>query len=228
MPRMSNAGRTCSSPGCEAPSQSKGMCRRHYRRAFPTSAPIRQCTYPGCTDHSRELRKGFCPAHYNQQWRGHPLRARTEDARFHERVASIDRNGPPHPILGTPCWIWTGTINNKGYGKAGNHEYVHRRWYALINGAIPDGLEALHKCDNPPCFNPDHIFLGTHQDNMDDMTRKGRAMRGIRKGMKKLSQEESQAIRDEYSTSRTITVRVLSEKYGVGRHQIRGALGLLP
>lgn len=82
------------------------------------------------------------------------------------------------------CHIWKGVLcgpsKNKAfrYGRItvnGKKILAHRYAWELKNGPIPAGLHALHKCDNPKCCNPDHIFLGTHKENMADMVRKGRS-----------------------------------------------------
>ena len=75
------------------------------------------------------------------------------------------------------CWNWLGAKNPKGYGLLGI-QYPERRshrfsWY-LHNGKIPKKLFVLHSCDNPSCVNPNHLFLGTAQDNTNDMIKKGR------------------------------------------------------
>ena len=81
------------------------------------------------------------------------------------------------------CWLWTGAVNRCGYGRVGRgNKYggaamAHRVAYQLVEGPIGDGLFVCHSCDNPPCVNPAHLFLGTNQDNMDDMVRKGRSPR---------------------------------------------------
>jgi len=80
------------------------------------------------------------------------------------------------------CWIWRGYKNRHGYGqmtlRGGRNEYSHRLSYNLFVGAIPKGKCVLHKCDNPPCINPDHLFLGTRKDNVTDMDKKGRRNSG--------------------------------------------------
>lgn len=77
----------------------------------------------------------------------------------------------------TGCWLWTGSITTCGYGQI-NIKYkrylAHRLSWNVHNGAIPKGFFVCHKCDNPPCVNPDHLFIGTHRDNMQDMLKKGR------------------------------------------------------
>ncbi len=78
---------------------------------------------------------------------------------------------------GTGCWIWTGHVNSKGYGSIRverNTQLVHRVAWTEYKGPIPEGLCVLHKCDNPACWNLEHLFLGTTQDNTKDMMAKGR------------------------------------------------------
>lgn len=75
------------------------------------------------------------------------------------------------------CWIWNGAIDVCGYGRflfAGKNTNAHRVSWILYHGSIPDGLCVLHHCDNPRCVNPDHLFLGTHTENMEDMLSKHR------------------------------------------------------
>ena len=75
------------------------------------------------------------------------------------------------------CWGWDGYTDGFGYGRiqhGGKVQQAHRVAWTLFNGAIPDGLCVLHRCDNPPCTNPDHLFLGTKKDNMADAMTKGR------------------------------------------------------
>lgn len=79
--------------------------------------------------------------------------------------------------FGPTCWEWIGAPGSGGYGQRrfeGKPTGAHRVSWIMENGPIPNGLWVLHKCDNPPCVRPDHLFLGTHVDNMVDMTAKGR------------------------------------------------------
>lgn len=76
------------------------------------------------------------------------------------------------------CWPWTGALHEKGYGLFGLSDKTWRAHrYALIASgvAIPDGMVVMHKCDNPPCCNPDHLQVGTSRANIHDMIAKGRA-----------------------------------------------------
>ena len=91
-------------------------------------------------------------------------------------------------VYKSACWNWTGSLNEKGYGlfriggRKGKAEKAHRVSWEMFNGPIPENLHVLHLCDNRKCVNPEHLFLGTHQDNMKDMMTKGRC--GIRKALK--------------------------------------------
>lgn len=86
------------------------------------------------------------------------------------------------PVPECGCWIWLGHLSHKGYGLYGAMDSTgaktaraHRlSWYAH-HGEIPEGMLVLHRCDVPSCINPDHLFLGTHEDNMRDMVAKGRS-----------------------------------------------------
>lgn len=81
----------------------------------------------------------------------------------------------------TGCWLWYGALSAAGYGQIRMRDYahlVHRVRYKLKFGEIPNGICVLHKCDNPLCSNPDHMFLGTKKDNNNDRHKKGRSFRG--------------------------------------------------
>ena len=120
------------------------------------------------------------------------------------------------------CWEWTGYKVPFGYGRVsfnGKLQSVHRLVWEAINGPIPEGLWVLHHCDNPPCFRPDHLFLGTPADNCRDALNKGRfktARVGTDHGMSKLSDEEVLAIRKLYATG-TFFQKDLAEMFDVSR-----------
>ena len=75
------------------------------------------------------------------------------------------------------CWIYTGGLNGRGYGNIwhnGRTRSAHVVSYEVHTGPVPEGMQVCHTCDNKPCINPDHLFVGTAQDNIDDMIIKGR------------------------------------------------------
>lgn len=89
------------------------------------------------------------------------------------------------PEPNTGCWLWTRGLKSGGYGTV---RYMGEVWtasrlsYVTFRGPIPNGMCVLHRCDTPPCVNPDHLFLGTQQDNVDDKVAKGR--HPVRRGEK--------------------------------------------
>ena len=94
--------------------------------------------------------------------------------RFDHRVSPQNTRIMSIPFSG--CWIWTGKLDRHGYGRIfinGKEGFVHRHAWRQHRGDHGP-LFVLHKCDVPACCNPDHLFLGTQQDNLADMLRKGR------------------------------------------------------
>ena len=106
-----------------------------------------------------------------------------------EWVAPLERIWEPARRRETAsgCWEWLGSRKPKGYGQLSNGQgrvlYVHRVAYELLHGPIAADEQVLHRCDNPPCFAPAHLFAGSAADNTHDMMAKGRAnTSGLRPG----------------------------------------------
>ena len=108
----------------------------------------------------------------------------------------------PNPF---DCWNWNGRKDKDGYGRFRFNSqdfYSHRVSWVLANGNIPNGLFICHHCDNPSCCNPEHLFIGTHLDNMFDMYSKGRGNRRF------------------FSNSEVIEIRNLYENHNVLKSKI--------
>lgn len=170
----------CKLEGCEKPARGRGWCSMHYARwqkygdpEVTTFVAATGCKVDGCEGAHAGL--GFCLKHYTRMKRHGNLLGRypTEPAeiRFWMRVDKSDE-----------CWIWTAGRGDHGYGGLKNDEgrsvSAHRFSYELHHGPIPEGMVVCHRCDNPPCVRPDHLFLGSPADNVQDMFQKGRAVSG--------------------------------------------------
>ncbi|MCA1685872.1 MAG: HNH endonuclease [Planctomycetia bacterium] len=118
------------------------------------------------------------------------------------------------------CWVWTGSLNNKGYGKfslrSGSWVLAHRWAFESVGGPLASGLCVLHRCDNPKCVRPDHLFAGTVADNNADMDAKGRRVAnfGEASGVAKLTAPAVLEIRSLYM--RGVSRRTLSQRFLVG------------
>lgn len=119
---------------------------------------------------------------------------------------------------GDQCWLWPGPFDEDGYGRftqTGVRIHAHRAaWMAANDREIPAGMNVCHTCDNPPCCNPAHLWLGTTQDNTDDMMRKGRKAvpRGEDAAQSKLTEDNVRYIR---ANRGTIGPTALARKFGV-------------
>ena len=137
---------------------------------------------------------------------------KTMEERFWEKVDKSSASG---------CWFWTAGKNPSGYGvfylsKERQAIKAHRVSYEIEFGRIPKGKLCCHKCDNPSCVRPSHLFLGTDADNMRDMAQKGRNRYAVRRGVKnpkaKLDPEKVREIRRLYGTMPIVS---MAEKFNV-------------
>lgn len=173
-------GTTCSIAGCVRGGKLRhGLCGPHHSRWLRHGDPLgggparqqgRICSVPECLDPYDA--KGYCGRHY-MKWReyGDPLAGGTNSSTTEERFEKFTQQ------VGE-CMEWVGSRTGAGYGTLameGGSAYAHRLAWERANGPIPGGLVVRHKCDNPPCVNPDHLEVGTQYDNIHDMIARGRA-----------------------------------------------------
>lgn len=152
-------------------------------------------------------------------------------------------------VAASGCWEWQGFRSPKGYGRVnaprGRKVFAHRVAWLLSRFVLPEGMLVLHRCDNPPCVNPDHLFMGTHADNSRDMVAKGRRFNPMRSAESRrkaarfgddhwarrhpelvvrgerrsdFTESDIRAIRDDYAAG-GLSTRKLGAKYGIsGAH----------
>jgi hypothetical protein len=150
----------------------------------------------------------------------------------------VNKDGPIHPVHGQ-CWVWTLGLFENGYGAfwvGDRQKRAHRYSWEVHVGPIPKGKRILHRCDNPCCVNPKHLFVGTDADNIADMVAKGRhphgethgsvtkpeaRPRGEGHGMAKLTDEDVREIRRLYRwRSKEFGTYGLANRYNVTQHLI--------
>lgn len=113
------------------------------------------------------------------------------------------------------CWEWMGGFDGKGYGRIyfeHKRRGAHRVVYELTYGKIQNELYVCHKCNNPICCNPKHLYLGTQKDNLKQMIEDGRSHVGEKHGLAKLTEEDVLKIRKMYSTGK-YTLKTLGETF---------------
>ena len=146
-----------------------------------------------------------------------------------EILARFDRSDPDG------CWPYMGCRNPRGYGVLTTncvHWLAHRFVWTQTYGPIPDGMDVLHRCDNPPCGRPDHLFLGTRAENNADMVAKGRhdpqghkkgkTLRGERHPMAKFTMEQVEMIHRLHAEG--MMVKNIAVTFDVERHAISDLL----
>jgi hypothetical protein len=183
-----------------------------------------ECGCGGATPIAKQTHRGL-------RWiKGQPIRyinghyappRKTLAERFWPKV---DRRNPED------CWEWKASTTNKGYGciapggATGHPLGAHRVAWTLTNGPIPAGLCVLHRCDNPPCCNPAHLFLGTILENNADMIAKGRhskppILRGEQATNAHLSAADVRQIRELYRMG-GISRSALGRRFGIVKSAI--------
>lgn len=138
--------------------------------------------------------------------------------RFWEKVKRTDT-----------CWLWTaGKLRSGGYGQFelnGNTMRAHRLAWEMTNGPIPKGLLICHRCDNPACVNPAHLFLGTARDNNADCLSKGRRVYapGEKHPDAKLTEKDVREIR-ALAASKQVSLRAMARRYGMAHSSVRNVV----
>jgi hypothetical protein len=136
-------------------------------------------------------------------------------SRMSERIDKTTPNG---------CWVWGGDKNRAGYGtitifakrahsKRLGRVFTHRVMWTETHGEIPSGMCVLHRCDNPPCCNPNHLFLGTYADNSNDKVRKNRQARGTQLPQSRLTEATVKEILVAYAAG--IPAATLARRFNV-------------
>lgn len=145
------------------------------------------------------------------------------------RVTSIFERLEKYQIKGDGCWSWSGAKDGNGYGILSNRkgrgfspEKAYRVSYELFKGVIPEGLCVRHSCDNPECTNPDHLEVGTHKDNMQDKSKRGRINPISFKNLNRKKSLDDHQVREILSMKLAgkngkggVTKKELAEKYNV-------------
>lgn len=134
-------------------------------------------------------------------------------------LRNVDAVGFDHKA----CWPWKGTGKGNGYGTAnvgGRYMSAHRRAYELFRGPIPEGHEVCHSCDNRWCVNPDHLFTGTHAENMADCKSKGRTSGGTRKHLR-----EGQVQEVKRRLLAGISPRTIAQHMDINYHTVTAIMG---
>ena len=192
----------------------------------------RTCSVKGCDD--EHVAKGFCNKHYRRyKNNGNPHiskwdRNMTPKQRILKNIKKVKCHNldslQKHKEKDLICWEWKKGKDKDRYGRVQINyklQRTHRLSYREFVGKIPEGKLVLHKCDNPPCCNPNHLFLGTKKDNSDDMKNKNRGkwLIGEKHGISKLNKKQVIQIRKYWKTGKYTQMK-LGKIFNISRPQI--------
>lgn len=216
-----------SCPHCHLPFQSRARKTKFcsaacYAKSMETPPPSANCAHCGASFETRKPGARYCSRRCSMTVVSRDRLKAPVAERLWRRVDKREFG----------CWEWTGSVAGQyGHGRisyfredgAKRGIYTHRLAWELIVGPIPEGLWVLHHCDNPRCVRADpdptksHLFLGTHQDNMDDMVTKGRHadLSGERGPRAVLTEQQVRAARDLRVSGATIPA--LARRFGVAK-----------
>lgn len=168
---------------------------------------MKTCIVEGCNEN--HVAFGYCSKHYTRLRRyGDPL------------FPGLKGGGKPRKIdfkVDNDCFVITShRLNEWGYAEImlqGTTKKIHRHVYEQCFGEIPKGLVIRHKCDNPSCINPEHLEIGTHQDNVNDMISRNRQAKGSKKPKSKLTEKD--VVEIKYLLLEGKTNRSIAKKYRI-------------
>lgn len=218
------AKRTCSIEGCDRPPKARWLCNLHYlrwRKGADVDAPPMPREREVCVEIDclrPHYARGWCKQHYRRWQEGYDLSKPIRDIKprgadpvewFWKGFARVESG----------CMEWQRGLHATGYGACSQDVgsgsgFAHREAWVLTRGPILDGLWVLHACDNPPCGELTHLWLGTQADNMRDMAEKGRAARA----RAKLNESQVRDVRARLSSGES--QNIVARRFGVTRSTI--------